>query len=102
MDDTPLESQNLPPNLRALARLVTVLTVVMIAGIVIVVGLLALKLGGGPAVQVPAGIALPAGATAEAFTQGKGWYAVVTTDRRILIFDSATGALTQTVEITVN
>ncbi|MES2968886.1 MAG: DUF6476 family protein, partial [Pseudomonadota bacterium] len=35
-----------------------------------------------------------------AFTQGAGWFAVVTADDRILIFDRANGTLRQTIQIT--
>ncbi|SDX95250.1 hypothetical protein SAMN05444340_10214 [Citreimonas salinaria] len=49
---------------------------------------------------LPERIALPDGTTATAFTQGPDWYAVVTADNRILIFDRATGALRQTIAVT--
>ena len=41
----------------------------------------------------------PAGATAQAITFGADWYAVVTADDDILIFDRATGDLRQRVPI---
>ncbi|MEM6408482.1 MAG: DUF6476 family protein [Pseudomonadota bacterium] len=90
-----------PANLRFLRRLVTVLTAVMIAGVVVIVALLVIRLQTppAPALALPETITLPEGAVAEAFTQGAGWYGVVTTDQRLLIFDSATGTLTQTVQI---
>jgi hypothetical protein len=49
---------------------------------------------------LPATITLPDGTTATAFTQADDWFAVVTDDDRILIFDRDTGALVQTVAIT--
>lgn len=49
---------------------------------------------------MPATITLPDGTTATAFTQADDWFAVVTDDDRILIFDRDTGALVQTVVIT--
>ena len=54
---------------------------------------------GGPEVLAMETVALPDGVRAEAVTFGAGWYAVVTDADTILIFDSATGALRQSVEI---
>ena len=88
-----------PPNLRFLRRLVTVLTAVMIGGLLVIVGLLVIRFSRPPA-PLPDGITLPAGVTAEAFTLTPGWYAVVTDDgARILIFNRASGALMQTVAV---
>jgi sugar lactone lactonase YvrE len=47
---------------------------------------------------VPAELSLPDGAKPAAITFGSGWTAVVTTDERILIFDS-NGLLLQEVTI---
>lgn len=76
----------------------TVLTAVMIAGLVIVITLLVTRF---PKVQAPLPdtITLPDGTTPTAFTRGAGWYAVVTDDNRILIFSQSSGALRQTIEI---
>ncbi len=89
-----------PANLRFLRRLVTVLTAVMILGVVILIGLLVIRLNTPRSLPLPAEIALPDGATATAFTRGPDWLAVVTADDRILILDAATGALRQEVQIT--
>ncbi|MCB2095749.1 MAG: hypothetical protein H6901_00480 [Rhodobacteraceae bacterium] len=90
-----------PPDLRFLKALVTVLTGTMIAGLITIVGLLVIRLPDltpeRPA--LPDGIVLPAGTQAEAVTFGQGWYAVVTGDQEILIFDAETGNLRQTVVI---
>ena len=96
MDDTPSPE---PANLRFPRRLVTVLTAVMILGIAAVVGLLVLRLSTPPRPMLPETVTLPDGVRAEAVTFGAGWYAVVTDADTILIFDSATGALRQSVEI---
>ena len=80
-------------------RLVTVLTAVMILGLMTVIGLMIAKLGRGGA-ALPASIVLPEGATATAITAGDGWYAVVTAAGEILIYDAATGRLRQTVLVT--
>jgi len=87
-----------PGHLRLLRLLVTTLTAVMIVGVVVVVGLLVTRLSDDTP-PLPDQIALPDGAEAQAVTMGPGWYAVVTKDQRILIFDATTGKLRQTVEI---
>ena len=87
--------------MRFLRRLVTVLTAVMIGGVVLIIALLVIRLQApsAPVLSFPEEIALPEGAVAQSYTQGMGWYGVITTDQELLIFDSATGALTQTIEI---
>lgn len=88
-----------PANLRFLRRLVTVLTVVMICGVLVVIGLLVTRLSRDAPI-LPDQISLPDGATARALTQGDTWYAIVTDRNQIVIFDRLTGKITQTVEIT--
>ncbi len=78
--------------------MVTVLTAVMIVGVVVVIGLLVTRLSSDTPV-LPSEITLPDGATGTAFTQGGDWYAVVTDKNEILIFDRLTGALRQTIAI---
>lgn len=78
--------------------MVTVLTAVMILGVVVVIGLLVTRLSRNTPV-LPSEITLPNGAKATAFTQATDWYAVVTDKNEILIFDRMTGALRQTVEV---
>lgn len=87
-----------PGALRFLRLLVTTLTGVMIVGVVVVVYLLVTRLGDrGPV--LPDSITLPDGSTPLAVTAGPGWYAVVTDDGTILVYDATSGALRQTVEI---
>lgn len=70
----------------------------MIVGLVVVVALIVIRLNDdGP--TMPDQIVLPDGVTATALTIGQGWWAVVTDDGRILIYDQVTGALKQTVQI---
>lgn len=96
-----------PPNLRFLRRLVTVLTATMIVGLCIIVALFVIRFRPGVAPPpgtaalpgLPASLALPDGARPLAFTQARDWYAVVTEDDRILIYDRASGTLRQTVVI---
>ena len=97
MDGAPREEQE-PAQLRRLRRLVTALTATMIVGCLVVIALLVIRLTDrSPA--LPQAIDLPGGAAAVALTQGPGWYAVVTDDDRILIYDRTTGALRQTVQV---
>lgn len=90
-----------PASLRFLRVLVTVLTGVMIVGMVTLVILFFTRFPGGsdtPALpQLPDRIALPGDAQPQAVTTGPGWLAVVTQDGRILFFDAETGALLQEV-----
>lgn len=101
MDQPPIPEAE-ARNLRFLRLLVTVLTAVMILGLVTVVALLVIRLQAPApaALPLPETIALPEGTRATAFTQGRDWYAVVTEGDEILIFDRTTGALRQRVEIT--
>jgi len=104
MKDAPLsETASLPPDLVFLKRLVTILTVTMILGLIIVIGLLVTRLSQMKQVAaplLPADIQLPAGTSARAVTMGPGWIAVVTDGNEILILDGTTGALRQRVAIT--
>lgn len=102
--DTAPAPEGLPPSLRFLKALVILLTITMIVGVIVVVALIVIRFpqvsAKGPA--LPSEITLPAGVTATAVTFGKGWYAVVTADDQILIYDSQTGALRQTIAIAAN
>lgn len=94
-DQSPLPE---PGNLRFLRLLVTILTGTMIAGLLAIITLLVIRFPTAtPA--LPEAITLPDGTRAQAFTATARWYAVVTTDDRILIYDRDTGDLRQ--EITV-
>ena len=74
----------------------------MIIGVITIVALVVTRMPGAvrASLPLPEQITLPDGAKAQAFTQGDDWYAVVTTDDRILIYNRASGALVQ--EITLN
>ena len=95
MDDTP---EALPPVAIYLKRLVTTLAVVMIAGFLVLIALLVIRLNADP-LPLPDRITLPEGTTAYSFTQGVDWLGVVTTDDQILIYDRATSALRQTITL---
>ncbi len=78
----------------------TVLTAIMIFGVVTVVALLVIRLNADPApLPLPDSVTLPDGKTATSFTVGSDWYGIVTQDDRILIYDQVTGTLRQTVTI---
>lgn len=93
-------SEALPPSLRFLKWLVIVLTLTMIGGVITVVAVIVTRMPHGFAAgpQLPATLVLPAGTKAAAVTAGTGWFAVVTTDDRILIFGTE-GDLRQEIPI---
>ncbi len=77
----------------------TVLTATMIGGVLLIIALIVIRFYDHPP-PLPETITLPDGATARAFTRGDSWFAVVTTDNRILIYDRVTGSLRQSIAIT--
>ncbi len=82
--------------------MVTALTVTMIAGFITIVVLFVSRfqdLASPGSVSLPGTIDLPANSDAVAFTQGRSWYAVVTDDDEILVFDRQDGRLIQTITI---
>jgi len=92
-----MEDIELPSGLRFLRQLVTVLTMVMIVGVVLISALLVIRLNQ-PALAIPDRITLPSGIVAVSYTQTQDWYAVVTDQNKILIFD-LDGQLTQEVDL---
>jgi len=100
MPSDPEETGPLPPDLRFLKALVTVLTGVMILGLLTMVAIFVIRLGPAerPVPPLPDQIALPEGVRAISVTWGPNFYAVVTDDRRILVFD-VDGTLKKTVGI---
>ena len=95
-----MEEFELPPGLRFLRQLVTVLTVVMIVGVVLIAALLVIRLNQ-PALAIPDQITLPPRTTAISYTQTQDWFAVVTDENKILIFD-LNGQLIQEVGVKTN
>lgn len=98
---TPAGGPDLPPDLRFLKILVTLLAATMILGLITMITLFVIRL---PRINtatplLPETLALPAGETARAVTFGDGWVAVVTARDEILILDQATGALRQRIAI---
>ncbi|CUJ92175.1 hypothetical protein RUE5091_01189 [Ruegeria denitrificans] len=66
------------------------LTAVMIGGVLVTFALIVIRLSDRTP-TLPDQVQLPDGAKAQAVTIGSNWYAVVTDDNRILIFDKTTG-----------
>ncbi|WP_170331106.1 DUF6476 family protein [Ruegeria arenilitoris] len=93
----PQEPQE-TPQLRLLRRMVMLLTAVMIGGVLVTFALIVIRLSDRTP-TLPDQVELPDGARAQAVTIGNNWYAVVTDDNRILIFDKTTGRQRQEVFI---
>ena len=84
-DQPPNGDFQLPRNLRFLQRLVTLLTVSMIGGILIIVAMLAFKIRD-ENINFPQTLILPDGTKPIAFTQTKDWYSVITDTNEIFIY----------------
>ena len=65
------------------------LTTIMIGGVIVTFDLIVIRLSDRTP-TLPDQIELPDGASAQALTIGNNWYAVVTDDGGILIFDKTT------------
>jgi hypothetical protein len=70
----------------------------MIAGIIIVIALLVIKLQPSN-IKIPDNIILPKGSTAISYSQGSDWIAITTSDNNILIFDGKTGVIRHKINI---
>lgn len=101
MDDNPQMQPVDPAMVRYLRVLVTVMSVTMIIGFIVIVALFVTRFTRGSDVSLPETITLPTGAEAVAFTQGRDWYAVVSESDDILIYDRATAQLRQTIRIDI-
>ncbi|WP_072776569.1 DUF6476 family protein [Marivita hallyeonensis] len=101
MENAPEDPAPEPANLRFLRRLVTVLTAVMIGGVILITALIVIRTQQS-ATPLPDTITLPDGTTATAFTQARNWYAVVTEDDQILIFARDSGRLLQVINVVVS
>ena len=99
MNDTPDTSPVDAGTVKYLRILVTVLTATMILGFIIIVVLFVIRFSDAFGPKLPDVITLPDGTTPVAFTKAEDWYAVVTDDNRILIFDLDSGELRQEVAV---
>ena len=95
----PFEPEKDVPHLAFLRRLVTVLSFTMIAGMVMLIALFVIRFQDS-GIDLPKAITLPDGKRPVAFTQTRSWYAVVSADDQILIFNLK-GELVQTVPVKV-
>ena len=96
-DQPPNANIQLPRNLRFLQRLVTLLTVSMIGGILIITALLAFKLRS-ESINFPQTLVLPDGTKPIAFTQTKDWYSIITEANEILIYKND-GTLIRSIKV---
>jgi hypothetical protein len=97
-DDQPPNAEfQLPRNLKFLQRLVTLLTVSMIAGILTIAAMLAFKLRS-ENINFPQTLIIPDGTKPIAFTQTKEWYSVTTETNEILIYKND-GTLIQSIKV---
>ncbi len=85
--------------LKYLKALVTILTVTMILGFLTIVALFVMRFTPMNKAELPDEITLPDGSKATAFTRGEGWFAVVTDQDEILIFNRVTGNLQQRIVV---
>lgn len=91
------EDGTLPANLRFLKTLVTVLTAVMILGVIAIVALLVIRLNADPAplMIAPGDFALPPGVGVVGLSVIDGQAVLVGDDRVIRVYDGANRALLQ-------
>ena len=100
MNDTHVSPAD-AATLKWLKVLVMTLTVTIIVGFVIIVGLFIAKFNSfsvSPPAALPDRISLPDGTVPEAFTVTAEWYAVVTAEGEILIFDREDGDLRRRIQ----
>lgn len=71
----------------------------MVLGFIVIVVLFVIRFSDAFGPELPDEITLPDGSTPAAFTQGGDWYAVVTEDDQILIYDRDSGELRKTIDV---
>ena len=72
----------------------------MILGFLTIVALFVMRFGTTSTAELPDEITLPDGTRAQAFTRGDDWFAIVTEDDEILIYEASSGTLRQRIQIT--
>ncbi|MBF9034675.1 hypothetical protein HKCCE2091_10520 [Rhodobacterales bacterium HKCCE2091] len=97
MDDSPDDAPALPPDLRFLKGLVTVLTAVMILGVITVAALLVIRLNDDPPPMVisPGDYAVPDGVAVTGYSIADGHVILTGDDGVIRVYDAETGTLTR-------
>lgn len=99
----PSEDPVLPANLQWLRRLITVLTIIMIVGMVLIVSMLFVKMRALPAPTdfstITDQLTLPEGAQATSVTLNDDWIGVLTDQGQFLTYDRSSGALRDTITL---
>tara|TARA_B100001758_G_C18348770_1_gene578552 strand:+ start:286 stop:621 length:336 start_codon:yes stop_codon:yes gene_type:complete len=90
----------IPPSIKLLKLLVTVLACVMIIGFIIIVSLFVLNFQKSH-VSIPVTLELQNGVKPIAYTKTKDWYAIVTDEHEILIYDNS-GNRIQKIKVNYN
>lgn len=100
-EDFPEEDGPLPPNLRFLRVLVTVLTAVMILGVITIVALLVIRLGdnGQPILVHPEVFDIPEGVNTLGYSVVDGYTVIVGDDQIIRVFASDTRELVDQLDL---
>lgn len=100
-EDFPEEDGPLPPNLRFLRMLVTVLTAVMILGVITIVALLVIRLGdhGQPILVHPEVFDIPEGVNTLGYSVVDGYTVIVGDDQVIRVFASDTRELVNQLDL---
>lgn len=100
-EDFPEEDGPLPPNLRFLRVLVTVLTAVMILGVITIVALLVIRLGdnGQPILVHPEVFDIPEGVNTLGYSVVDGYTVIVGDDQMIRVFASDTRELVDQLDL---
>ncbi|UWQ96627.1 hypothetical protein K3728_05185 [Rhodobacteraceae bacterium M385] len=100
-EDFPEEDGPLPPNLRFLRMLVTVLTAVMILGVITIVALLVIRLAdnGQPILVHPEVFEIPEGVNTLGYSVVDGYTVIVGDDQVIRVFASDTRELVDQLDL---
>ena len=103
-DPTILPDPPEPPRIRALRRLVTALTLTLIFGMLVIVGLFIWRLApGAKAPNLPSDITLPQGETLTGYAQNPDWTVLITTDtagvQRLHLLRAGSETIHQTTQI---
>jgi len=101
MTDPSSDDAPLPRDLRFLKTLVTVLTAVMIMGVITIVALLVIRLNAMPQAMLvaPENFAVPEGVGVHGYSVVGDRTVVITDDGMIRVFDSVTRVLVQTIPL---
>jgi len=91
--ETPDPEVELPPSLTLLRRLVTLLTAVMVVGVLTIVGLLVIRLttDTAPVLVTPEAYSLPTGVAPVGYSVVDGQAVIIGDDGVIRVFDATTG-----------